>query len=148
MMTSKQLGATIDDRIKETKRGNLDWKMQIESTDDLSVDLKEKYIDENDKTWIVDECFVAYECLYKRQPFCMISYEHVLTCEDKTRMTCLIFLPPLGMRFFDVAELAPYAVDADPILGNKVHMLWEQLMQQYRSGTGKVKIQVVDPLNN
>ena len=53
----------------------------------------------------------------------MISYERVLTHEDLTRMTCLIFLPPLGMRFFDVAELAPYAVEADAYLTSKVHLL-------------------------
>ena len=146
-MNARQLANSLDEMMKDTKRGHLSWSMQIETTDDLDASLKEK-LEQDDVEWLVDECFVSYSCTWKGQDFCMISYEHVLTHENQTRMTCLIFLPPLGMRFFDVAELAPYAIESDAYLTSKVHMLWEQLMQQYRSGTGKVKIQVVDPLNN
>ena len=78
----------------------------------------------------------------------MISYEHVLTHEDQTRMTCLIFLPPLGMRFFDVAELAPYAVEADAYLTSKVHLLWETLMELYRTNPARCRLRVIDPLKN
>lgn len=78
----------------------------------------------------------------------MISYEHVLTFENQTRMTCLIFLPPLGMRFFDVAELAPYAIKADAYVSNKVHMLWEMLMELYRTDPARCQLRVIDPLNN
>ena len=78
----------------------------------------------------------------------MISYEHVLTNEEQTRMTCLIFLPPLGMRFFDIAELAPYAVDADAYLTSKVHQLWEMLIGLYRTDPARCRISVIDPLKN
>ena len=78
----------------------------------------------------------------------MISYEHVLTHEDQTRMTCLIFLPPLGMRFFDVAELAPYAVEADAYLTSKVHLLWEMLLELYRTAPTRCRLSVIDPLKN
>ncbi len=36
--------------------------------------------------------------------------------ERKKKSCNLIFLPPLGIRFFDVDVLAPYAVEADQML--------------------------------
>ena len=78
----------------------------------------------------------------------MISYEHVLTHEDQTRMACLIFLPPLGMRFFDVAELAPYAIEADAYVSNKVHQLFEMLLALYRTDPSRCRLSVIDPLKN
>ena len=146
-MNAKQLANSLDEMIKDTRRGHLNWSMQIETTDDLDASLKEK-LEQDGTQWLVDECFVEYACTWKRQDFCMISYEHVLTHEDQTRMTCLIFLPPLGMRFFDVAELAPYAVEADAYLTNKVHQLWEMLLNLYRTEPSRCKIRVIDPLKN
>ena len=78
----------------------------------------------------------------------MISYEHILTHDTQTRMTCLIFLPPLGMRFFDVAELAPYAVEADAYLTGKVHLLWQMLMDLYRADPSRCSLRIIDPLKN
>lgn len=147
MMNAKQLANTLDDMMKDTKRGSLSWKMQLETTDDLDDSLKEKFVQDGIE-WLVDECFVEYSCTWRGQDFCMISYEHVLTFENQTRMTCLVFLPPLGMRFFDVAELAPYAVKADAYVTNKVHMLWEMLMELYRTDPSRCQLRVIDPLNN
>ena len=146
-MNARQLANSLDDMMKDTKRGHLSWSMQIETTDDLDASLKEK-LEKDGMEWLVDECFVEYACTWRGQDFCMISYEHVLTHEDQTRMTCLIFLPPLGMRFFDVAELAPYAVEADAYLTNKVHQLWEMLLNLYRTEPSRCKIRVIDPLKN
>ena len=146
-MNARQLANSLDDMMKDTKRGHLSWSMQIETTDDLDASLKEK-LEKDGTEWLVDECFVEYACTWRGQDFCMISYEHVLTHEDQTRMTCLIFLPPLGMRFFDVAELAPYAVAADAYLTNKVHQLWEMLLNLYRTEPSRCKIRVIDPLKN
>ena len=146
-MNARQLANSLDDMMKDTKRGHLSWSMQIETTDDLDASLKEK-LEKDGTEWLVDECFVEYACTWRGQDFCMISYEHVLTHEDQTRMTCLIFLPPLGMRFFDVAELAPYAVEADAYLTNKVHQLWEMLLNLYRTEPSRCKIRVIDPLKN
>lgn len=147
MMNAKQLANTLDDMMKETRRGNLCWKMQIESTDDLDDELKEKF-EKDGIQWVVDECFVEYTCTWRGADFCMISYEHVLTFEAQTRMTCLIFLPPMGMRYFDVAELAPYAVQADAYVSSKVHMLWEMLMELYRTDPSRCRLTVIDPLKN
>lgn len=146
-MNAKGLANHLDELMKETKRGHLNWKMQIETTDDLDVSLKET-LTKDDMEWIVDECFVEYTCNHKGHDFCMISYEHVLTHESQTRMTCLIFLPPLGMRFFDVAELAPYAVEVDARLTGKVHQLFEMLLSLYRTDPNRCAIQVIDPLKN
>ena len=146
-MNARQLANSIDEMMKETKRGHLSWSMQIETTDDLDESLKER-LEQDDMEWLVDECFVAYNCVWKGQDFCMISYEHVLTHENRTRMTCLIFLPPLGMRFFDIAELAPYAITADAYLTGKVHMLWEMLMELYRTDPARCRLSVIDPLKN
>jgi hypothetical protein len=147
MMTVKQLSNTLDEMMKETKRGHLNWSLQIESTDDLDASLKDTVTD-NDVEWLVDECFVAYSCTFKGEDFCMISYEHVLTHDDQTRMTCLIFLPPLGMRFFDVEKLLPYAIDADAYITNKVHMLFEQLWALHQTDSSRCRLQVIDPLKN
>ena len=147
MMNARQLANTLDEMIKDTKRGPLSWSMQIETTDDLHASLKET-VTQDGLTWLVDECFVEYTCSWKGQDFCMISYEHVLSCQDQTRMTCLIFLPPMGMRFFDVAELAPYAIEADAYVSSKVHLLWETLMDLYRTNPARCRLRVIDPLKN
>lgn len=146
-MNAKGLMNYLDELMKETKRGHLNWSMQIETTDDLDASLKEK-LTQDGVEWLVDECFVEYSCTFRGQDFCMISYEHVLTHESQTRMTCLIFLPPLGVRFFDVAELAPYAVTADARLTGKVHMLFEMLLSLYRTDPARCRLQVIDPLKN
>ena len=146
-MNARQLANSLDEMMRDTKRGHLSWNMQIETTDDLDASLKER-LEQDGTEWLVDECFVEYACTWKGQDFCMISYEHVLTHEDQTRMTCLIFLPPLGMRFFDVAELAPYAVEADAYLTSKVHLLWETLMELYRTNPARCRLRVIDPLKN
>ena len=146
-MNARQLANSLDEMMKDTKRGHLSWSMQIETTDDLDASLKER-LEQDGMEWLVDECFVEYACTWKGQDFCMISYEHVLTHGDQTRMTCLIFLPPLGMRFFDVAELAPYAIETDAYLTSKIHALWEMLMDLYRTDPSRCRLSVIDPLKN
>ena len=146
-MNARQLANSLDEMMKDTKRGHLNWSMQVETTDDLDASLKETF-EQDGVTWLVDECFVEYACTWRGQDFCMISYEHVLTHEDQTRMTCLIFLPPLGMRFFDVAELAPYAIEADAYVSNKVHLLFDMLLALYRTDPSRCRLSVIDPLKN
>ena len=61
MMNARQLANTLDEMMKETRRGRLNWSMQIESTDDRDASCKEHGTqDGND--WLVDECFVEYAC--------------------------------------------------------------------------------------
>ena len=72
MMNEKQLANMLDDMMKDTKRGNLNWKMQIEATDDLDDDLKERF-EKDGIEWVADECFVEYTCTWRGNDFCMIS---------------------------------------------------------------------------
>ena len=146
-MNARQLANSLDEMMKDTKRGHLNWSMQVETTDDLDASLKET-LEQDGVEWLVDECFVEYACTWRGQDFCMISYEHVLTHADQTRMTCLIFLPPLGMRFFDVAELAPYAIENDAYVSNKVHLIFEMLLELYRTDPSRCRLSVIDPLKN
>jgi hypothetical protein len=147
MMNAKQLSSTLDEMMKETKRGHLNWSLQIESTDDLDASVKDT-VSEDGRQWLVDECFVSYSCSFRGEDFCMISYEHVLTCQDQTRMNCLIFLPPPGMRFFDLSKLLPYAIDADACIAGKAHMLFEQLWALHQTDEGRCRLQVIDPVKN
>ena len=54
----------------------------------------------------------------------------------------LIFLPPLGIRFFDLDTLAPYAVKADQMLIYDIHMLWLSILEQYRKNPQSANITV------
>lgn len=145
-MKPKQLADQLDILIKETGKGNISWKLQIETTDDLSDDMKEK-IPEEDGEYIIDECFVSYECTYQRKDFRLISYEHVMTKGDTTRMTALLFLPPEGLRYFDVAVLAPYAIDNNSMLSGRVHTLFQLLMDMHKNGSDKVRVSYIDPVS-
>ena len=145
MIKPKQLADQIDAMIKDTKKGSVTWKLQIETTDDLEDDVKEK-LETEDGEFVIDECFVSYECTYQRKPFRLISYEHVMRREDVTRMTALIFLPPEGLRYFDVAFLAPYAIENSSLLSGRVHNLFETLMELHKAGSASVSVSYIDPV--
>ena len=145
MIKTKQLADQVEELVKETKKNGLTWKMQIETTDDLDADMKEK-LETEEGDYIVDECFVSYECVYKKKEFRMISYERILTKDDTVKSNALIFLPPEGLRYFDVAVLAPYAVDNDALLSDRVHNLFKTLIDLHNEGSDQVKVSYIDPL--
>ena len=145
MIKTKQLADQVDELVKETKKNGLAWKMQIETTDDLDAEMKEK-LETEEGEYVVDECFVSYECVFRKKEFRMISYERILTKGETVRSNALIFIPPEGLRYFDVAVLAPYAVDNDAILSDRVHNLFMTLMELHKAGSEQVKLQYVDPL--
>ena len=62
-MNAKQLANSLDEMIKDTRRGHLNWSMQIETTDDLDASLKEK-LEKDGTEWLVDECFVEFACTW------------------------------------------------------------------------------------
>jgi hypothetical protein len=43
-----------------------------------------------------------------------------------------VFLPPLGIRFFDVDILAPYAVETNQMLLYEIHLLWQTVLDLYK----------------
>jgi gamma-glutamylcysteine synthetase len=72
----------------------------------------------------------------------MISYEMIHSRDEKKKTTNLIFLPPLGIRYFDIHALLPYAVEADQMLTYQVHMLWLAILEQKKANPDAVKLEV------
>ena len=72
----------------------------------------------------------------------MITYEMIKTSGDKTATTNLIFLPPLGIRLFNLHTLLPYSVQASSVLASQVHKLWELLLTMYKADPESVHLEV------
>ena len=53
-----------------------------------------------------------------------------------------MFLPPLGLRFFDLDRLAEYAVNTNQILIYDIHMLWLTIMEKYKKNKELVRLEV------
>ena len=72
----------------------------------------------------------------------MITYEMIKTAGDKVHTTNMIFLPPLGIRVFQLPMLLPYAVQASGVLANQIHNLWELLLAMKKAGPESVFMEV------
>ena len=131
MSKEQSLMHELRDMIKDTKAGRLNWKLQCQTTE-YNDESDKPTIVEDDIKWIVDECYVSYECEYKGETFLMISYEMIHTAGDKKNTTNLVFLPPLGIRYFDINVLMPYAVEADSVLLYEVNQLWLTLLEMHK----------------
>ena len=141
MKKEEQLLNDLTELIKETQKNKVDWKVDCQTTE--YNDLQEKPVHEEDgERWIVDECFVSYHCMDQEKEFLLVSYEQIYTCGEKKKSCNLIFLPPLGIRFFDVDVLAPYAVEADQMLIYEVHMLWLAVLEQYKKDPQSMELDV------
>lgn len=57
---------------------------------------------------------------------------------DKQKSTNMVFLPPLGIRYFDIHTLLPYAVEADQMLTYQIHMLWLMLLELQKTQPQRV----------
>ena len=135
----EQLVRKVTDMIQKTREGKLHWDIQCQTTEyndpaKKPVETEEgnyDYHSLNEPTItgvpetisVLDESFVSYHCMDQEKEFLLVSYEQIYTCGEKKKSCNLIFLPPLGIRFFDVDVLAPYAVEADQMLVYEVHML-------------------------
>ncbi len=138
------LAITLDEMINETKRGRLDWRLELQSTDELDDSVKHR-ITEDEKEWIVDECFISFNCKFRGKDYLMITYEHIKRHKDLVRSDNLIFLPPLDVRYFDVGILSPYIIDADAVLLDRFHQLWMLLIELQKKQDAHVSIKVFDP---
>lgn len=137
MKKKEELLRDITNMIKETKAGNLSWDVKCQTTEYNPAE--EKPMEEIDGiNWTVDECYVSYYCMYHGEEFLMITYEMIHTNGSEQKTTNLVFLPPLGIRFFDVHSLLPYAVETDQVLSYEVHMLWLTLLELHKSNSGLV----------
>ena len=107
MKKEAELVKQLTDMAKDTKMGKIKWEVICQTTEYNDVDKKPK-TEEDGVIWTVDECYVSYHCMYKGEEFLMITYEMMHTAGNQTKTTNLVFLPPLGIRYFDVHTLLPY----------------------------------------
>jgi hypothetical protein len=141
MKKQEELMHQLSDMVKETKAGKLHWKVDCQTTEYNPVEEK-PVVEEDGVNWNVDECYVSYFCEYKGQEFLMISYEMIHSAGDKKKTTNLIFLPPLGLRVFDIHTLLPYAVETSQVLAYDVHMLWLTILEEYRKNPERITLNV------
>ena len=137
----EQLIRKVTDMIQKTREGKLHWDIQCQTTEYNDPSTKPVET-ENGETWVIDECFVSYHCMDQEKEFLLVSYEQIYTCGEKKKSCNLIFQPPLGVRFFDVDVLAPYAVEADQMLIYEVHMLWLTVLEQYKKEPQTIELDV------
>lgn len=140
-MKPEELLQTLTKMRKDTEEGKLYWRLDVQTTEGN----ENKYtVEEEEQTWMVDECYVSYQCEYKGNEFCLISYEMIKTCKKQVRTVNYLFLPPLGVRFFSLQTLLPHSIEADAMLISQVHMLWEQLMELVKKKSDQVEFHITE----
>ena len=141
MKKQDELFHEIVELMKETKENNLRWSVEVQTTEEN--DPEEKPVEVEDGiNWTVDECYVSYYCKYKRKDFCMITYEMIKTSGDKVTTSNMVFLPPLGMRFFDLRTLLPYSIEVSNVLLDQIHKLWVMLFDMYKVDKGSIYLDI------
>ena len=140
-MKQEELCRKLTEMIAETKAQKLSWRLEVQTTE--GNDASEKPIEEEHGTkWTIDECYASYSCNYRGKEFCMITYELLKKSGDKERSSNLVFLPPEGIRFFDLHTLLPYSVEMSAVLADHIHQLWLLLMEQYKEKCPGVELAV------
>lgn len=141
MKKKNDLLKELTELIKDTKQNKLSWKIECSTTEYNPIEEK-TVVEAEGKSWTVDECYVSYYCEWKGKEFLMITYEMVHTCEDKVKSTNLVFLPPLGIRYFDINLLMDYSVELDQVLAYQVHILWLLLLEKQKETPERVVFDV------
>lgn len=131
-MKKAELLREITNLVKETKAGKIKWDVLCQTTEFRPQEEK-PMVEEDGRQWLVDECYVSYHCEYQGKEFLMITYEMIHSSGDQKKTTNLVFLPPLGIRIFDIHILMNYAVEADSVLVYEIHMLWLTLLELHKS---------------
>jgi hypothetical protein len=140
-MTAEALNVMLTDMQKETEKGKLKWRLEV-ATSEYRDPAEKPTVEADGEIWTVDECYTAYNCEFRGEEFSMITYENIETAGEKTRSTNLVFLPPLAMRIFRLDELAPYAVETSAVLADRIHHLWETLLDMYSKDKNSVGMEV------
>lgn len=140
-MKKEELLKVLTDMTKDTKAGKIEWEVICQTTEFNAPESK-PVIEEEGTMWTVDECYVSYHCEYKGKEFLMITYEMIHTNANAVKTTNLVFLPPLGIRYFDINTLLPYAVEANNMLTYQIKTLWETLLAMYKANPASVKLDV------
>ena len=141
MKREDELLKQLTDMMKDTKAGKLRWEVKCQTTEYNDTDSKPQ-VTEDDILWTVDECYVSYYCEYKGKEFLMITYEMIHTAGEKVKTTNLVFLPPLGIRYFDIHTLLPYAVENSNMISYQVQTLWSMLLDMYKANPASVDLDV------
>lgn len=140
-MQTKTLIKQLNEMIKMTKEGHLNWIVEMETTEANPQEEKARVLEEG-REWVVDECFTSFSCQYQNQQFCLITYEIIKQCAGKVRTVNMAFLPPAFQRMFDLNHLIEYTVEMDQTLALTIHQLWELLMQQKKEGKAGVLVKI------
>ncbi len=141
MKKQDELIKQLTELAKDTKVGKIHWNIDCQTTEYNDEDNKPK-VEEDGVLWTVDECYVSYHCEYKGKDFLMITYEMIHTAGDKVKTTNLVFLPPLGIRYFDIHTLLPYTVEASQMLTYQIHTLWTMLLGMHKANPNSVSMNV------
>ena len=145
MKKEAELLKQLQDMIKDTKSGKIRWDVKCQTTE-YNDPASKPQVMEDDILWTVDECYVSYYCEYKGKEFLMITYEMIHTAGDKVKTTNLVFLPPLGIRYFDIHTLLPYSVETSNMLSYQVQTLWKMLLAMYKANPASVALDVSERL--
>lgn len=141
MKKQEELLKQLTEMTKDTKSGKIHWNIECQTTEYNDADSKPQ-VEEDGVSWVVDECYVSYHCEYKGKEFLMITYEMIHTAGDVVKTTNLVFLPPLGVRYFDIHTLLPYSVEASQMLTYQIHTLWTMLLGMYKENPDSVSMDV------
>ena len=141
MKKQEELVKQLTEMAKETKSGKLHWDIICQTTEYNAPESKPT-VEEDGIKWTVDECYVSYHCEYKGKEFLMITYEMIHSAGDKVKTTNLVFLPPLGVRYFDIHTLLPYSVETSQMLTYQVHTLWNLLLEMRKANSEQVSMDV------
>lgn len=142
MKKEETLVRNLPEMIRETQIGRLNWRVQVQTTEYNTIEEKPRVVEEDGSEWIVDECYVCYETKYREQDFLMITYEMIHTHDDKVKSTNLVFLPPMGIRYFDIHTLLPYSIEASQMITYQAHMLWEAILEQSKKKPEQIQMDV------
>lgn len=140
-MKQAELCKKISELIEETKAGKLRWNVEVQTTEANDTADKPKEV-ENGIEWTVDECYISYYCKYREKEFCMITYELIKTAGEKVTSSNMVFMPPLGVRYFDIRTLLSYSVETSAVLINQIHQLWVLLMDMYKADKESIYLEV------
>ena len=144
MIQPKALAVQLDDLIALTKKGTQEWDVVVQTTEHMDDSLKD-HIEEDGKTWTIDECYTNFTCKYLGSPFHLISYELLKTSGDEVRSNNLLFMAPDAMRIFQLDYLAPYNVENSPKLTEKLHTLWLLILEGAKAGNKKIRLDASEP---
>lgn len=141
MKKEEELLKQLQEMTKDTRIGKIQWNIQCQTTEYNAPETK-PVVEEDGVNWTVDECYVSYCCEYKGTEFLMITYEMIHSAGSEVKTTNMVFLPPLGIRYFDIHTLLPYAVEASNMLSYQIQTLWKMLLDMYKANPESVSLDV------